>query len=65
MVVEFKYNMGQRVFYQEEQWEIVSQCFLRTRLNDIKYYNLKNIADPKVFESTVWEHELKPFGIIK
>ena len=60
MVVDFRYSIGQKVFYDREHWEVVSQCFLRTRQNDIIYYNLKNIKNPQRFVPNVWQHELSP-----
>ena len=41
MEINFKYNVGQKVFYENEQYEILSRHYMETKNAKIIKYNLR------------------------
>ena len=62
MEINFKYNVGQKVFYENEQYEILSRHYMETRnANSIKYH-LRAGDD---FIPNVGESALRVLSVIK
>ena len=62
MEVIFKYQIGQRVFYDGKLYEILSRHYMETSHNKIIKYNLR--AEDE-FIPNVWESDLKALSIVK
>lgn len=65
MVVEFKYDVGQKIFYDNEMWSIVAQKVLKTKNITVLSYNLKKVASHTEYVNDVWESEITTLQIIK
>ena len=62
MEVIFKYRVGQKVFYDNKLYEILSRHYMETSHNKIIKYNLR--AEDE-FIPNVWESDLKALSIVK
>ena len=63
MEINFKYSVGQKVFYENEQYEILSRHYMETKNNTkIIKYNLRAGDD---FIPNVHEPELSTLTIVK
>ena len=62
MEIRFKYNVGQKVFYENEQYEILSRHYMETKNAKIIKYNLRAGDD---FIPNVWEQNLTTLQVIK
>lgn len=62
MRIDFKYRIGQRVFYNNKQYEILSRHYMETHNNQILKYNLRAGDD---FQPNVWESDISTLSIIK
>ena len=63
MEINFKYKVGQKVFYENGQYEILSRHYMETKNNTkIIKYNLRAGDD---FIPNVWEDDLRVLSIIK
>ena len=62
MEINFKYNIGQIVFYENEQYEILSRHYMETKNAKIIKYNLRAGDE---FIPNVWENCLKVLSVIK
>lgn len=62
MRIDFKYRIGQRVFYNNKQYEILSRHYMETHNNQILKYNLRAGDD---FQPNVWESDIKTLQVIK
>ena len=62
MEVIFKYRVGQKVFYEDKLYEILSRHYMETSHNKITKYNLR--AEDE-FIPNVWESDLKSLSIVK
>ena len=62
MEINFKYNVGQKVFYENEQYEILSRHYMETKNAKIIKYNLRAGDE---FIPTVWEQDLTTLQVIK
>ena len=62
MEIHFKYNVGQKVFYENEQYEILSRHYMETARTKLIKYNLR-AGD--TFIPNVWESDLKTLQVIK
>ena len=65
MVVEFKYDVGQKIFYDNEMWSVVAQKVLKTKNITVLSYNLKKVASHTEYVNDVWESEITTLQIIK
>ena len=65
MVVEFKYDVGQKIFYDNEMWSIVAQKVLKTKNITVLSYNLKKVASHTEYVNDVWESEISTLQVIK
>ena len=54
--------MGQKVFYENEQYEILSRHYMETKNAKIIKYNLRAGDD---FIPNVWESDIKTLQVIK
>ena len=62
MEINFKYNIGQKVFYENEQYAILSRHYMETKNAKIIKYNLRAGDD---FIPNVWEQNLTTLQVIK
>ena len=62
MEIRFRYNVGQKVFYENEQYEILSRHYMETKNAKIIKYNLRAGDE---FIPNVWENCLKVLSVIK
>ena len=62
MNVNFKYQVGQSVFYKNKRYEILSRHYMQTFNNEIVKYNLRSDED---FQPNIWEDEIEVLKIIK
>ena len=62
MEIRFKYKVGQKVFYENEQYEILSRHYMETKNATIIKYNLR--AEDE-FIPNVWESDIKTLQVIK
>ena len=65
MVVEFKYDVGQKIFYDNEMWSVVAQKVLKTKNITVSSYNLRKVASHTEYINDVWESEISTLQIIK
>ena len=65
MVVEFKYDVGQKIFYDNEMWSVVAQKVLKTKNITVLSYNLKKVDSHTEYVNDVWESEISTLQIIK
>ena len=65
MVVEFKYDVGQKIFYNNEMWSVVAQKVLKTKNITVLSYNLRKVASHTEYINDVWESEISTLQIIK
>lgn len=62
MEIRFRYNVGQKVFYENEQYEILSRHYMETKNAKIIKYNLRAGEE---FIPNVWESDIKTLQVIK
>ena len=62
MNIDFKYKVGQSVFYKNKRYEILSRHYMQTSNNEIVKYNLRSDED---FQPNIWEDEIEVLKIIK
>ena len=62
MEINFKYKVGQKVFYENEQYEILSRHYMETKNAKIIKYNLRAGDE---FIPNVWEQNLTTLQVIK
>lgn len=62
MEVIFKYQVGQKVFYEGKLYEILSRHYMETSHNKITKYNLRAEEE---FIPNVWENCLSTLSIVK
>ena len=62
MEINFKYKISQKVFYENEQYEILSRHYMETKNAKIIKYNLRAGDD---FIPNVWESDIKTLQVIK
>lgn len=65
VIIKFKFDLKQKVFYQGEQYTILSRNYMQTSSGkEVVKYNLKAI-DKDVYLPNVLEEEIKCLGIVK
>lgn len=62
MEIRFKYKISQKVFYENEQYEILSRHYMETKNAKIIKYNLRAGDE---FIPNVWESDIKTLQVIK
>ena len=65
MVVEFKYDVGQKIFYDNEMWSVVAQKVIKTKNITVLSYNLRKVASHTEYVNDIWEDEISTLQIIK
>lgn len=65
VVIKFDFDLKQKVFYQGEQYTILSRSYMQTSQGkEVIKYNLKAI-DKDVYLPNVPEEQIKCLGIVK
>ena len=62
MEIRFRYNVGQKVFYENAQYEILSRHYMETKNAKIIKYNLRAGDE---FIPNVWENCLRVLSVVK
>ena len=55
MVVEFKYDVGQKIFYDNEMWSVVAQKVIKTKNITVLSYNLRKVASHTEYVNDIWD----------
>lgn len=65
VTIKFKFDLKQKVFYQGDQYTILSRSYMQTSHGkEIIKYNLKAI-DKDVYLPNIIEEEIKCLGVVK
>ena len=60
--IEFKYEIGQHVYWNDKLCQILSRSYMETSKNNIIKYDLRC---GKEFYPNVWEDELKTLWVVR
>lgn len=65
VTIKFKFDLKQRVFYQGDQYIILSRSYMQTSNGkEVIKYNLK-AADKDIYLPNIFEEELKVLKVVK
>lgn len=65
VIIKFKFDLKQKVFYQGEQYTVLSRGYMQTSSGkEVIKYNLKAI-DKDVYLPNIIEEEIKCLGVVK
>ena len=65
VTIKFKFDLKQKVFYQGEQYIILSRSYMQTSSGkEAIKYNLK-AADKDIYLPNIFEEELKVLKVVK
>ena len=62
MSIDFKYEIGQHVYWNDKLCQVLSRSYMETTKNIIIKYNLK---DGENFYPNVWEDDLRSLYVVK
>ena len=67
MEVAFKYKIGQRVYYNNHLYRVLSRAYFETDNVKVNKYNLRSvdIHDINGYEPNVWEDDIKTLWRVK
>ena len=66
MEINFKYKIGQIVFYNGRRYKVLSRCYLETCAQNIVKHNLVSpeINDDYGYEPNVWEEDIYTLKLV-
>ena len=66
MEINFKYRIGQMVYYNDHLYRILSRCYLETYTQKIVKYNLRKPDDKEVdsYVANVWEEGIYTLKLV-
>ena len=66
MEVNFKYEIGQLVYYNKHLYRILSRSYVETARHKIVKYNLKSTDDTEVYGyvTNVWEEDIYTLKLV-
>ena len=66
MEINFKYKIGQIVFYNGRRYKVISRCYLETCAQKIVKYNLKSTDDTEVYGyvTNIWEEDIYTLKLV-
>lgn len=66
MEINFKYKIGQIVFYNGHRYKVLSRCYLETYTQKIVKYNLKSTDDTEVYGyvTNIWEDDIYTLKLV-
>ena len=66
MEINFKYKIGQLVYYNNHLYRVLSRCYLETYTQKIVKYNLKSTDDTEVYGyvTNIWEEDIYTLKLV-
>ena len=66
MEVNFKYEIGQLVYYNKHLYRILSRSYVETARHKIVKYNLKSTDDTEVYGyvTNIWEEDIYTLKLV-
>ena len=66
MDINFKYKIGQMVYYNKHLCIVISRCYLETCTQKIVKYNLKSTDDTEVYGyvTNIWEEDIYTLKLV-
>ena len=66
MEINFKYKIGQMVYYNDHLYRVISRCYLETKDKKINKYNLRSVdnMDMNGYEPNVWEEDIYTLKLV-
>lgn len=66
MEINFKYKIGQMVYYNNHLYRVVSRCYLQTKDKNVIKYNLRSVdnMDMNGYEPNVWEEDIYTLKLV-
>ena len=66
MEINFKYKIGQMVYYNDHLYRVISRCYLETCTQKIVKYNLVSpeLNDTGGYEPNVWEEDIYTLKLV-
>ena len=66
MEINFKYKIGQLVYYNNHLYRVISRCYLETKDKKINKYNLRSVdnMDMNGYEPNVWEEDIYTLKLV-
>ena len=66
MEVNFKYKIGQMVYYNDHLYRVISRCYLETKDKNVIKYNLRSVdvMDINGYEPNVWEEDIYTLKLV-
>ena len=66
MEINFKYEIGQLVYYNKHLYRILSRSYVETARHKIVKYNLKSTDDTEVYGyvTNVWEDDIYTLKLV-
>ena len=66
MEINFKYKIGQMVFYNGRRYKVLSRCYLETKDKNVIKYNLRSVdnMDMNGYEPNVWEEDIYTLKLV-
>ncbi len=66
MEINFKYKIGQMVYYNNHLYRVISRCYLETKDKKINKYNLRSVdnMDMNGYEPNVWEEDIYTLKLV-
>ena len=61
MEINFKYKIGQMVYYNDHLYRVISRCYLETKDKNVIKYNLKSKDG---FIPNVWEEDISILQLV-
>ena len=67
MEINFKYNIGQLVFYNDHLYRVLSRAYFETKDVRVNKYNLRSVNEDDIngYEPNVWEDDIKTLWRVK
>ena len=66
MEINFKYKIGQLVYYNNHLYRVIARCYLETKDKKINKYNLRSVdnMDMNGYEPNVWEEDIYTLKLV-
>ena len=65
MNIEFKYEIGQLVYYNNHLYRVLSREYFESKKVKVNKYNLRSVDDIYGYEPSVWEDDIKTLWRVK
>lgn len=66
MEINFKYKIGQMVYYNNHLYRILSRSYVETKDKNVIKYNLRSVdnMDMNGYEPNVWEEDIYTLKLV-